>query len=299
MVCDADTYYCLNAIPYLGKGTVDLQKGVGLGEYFTLELVSPFRRAGLTVTSDNWFTSLPLARELLKQGMYLVGTIRPKPYLPADLLRQKLDIGQSMVVYNHEDKATLLVQRVNPTKRIQLLSTLHHNPNVVERQKTEVHMYYNATKGGVDTFDQLCSLMSCSRKTRRWPLCVFYGILNLVFNNAYIVFAHRPENQKTTRRQFGLDLAMELARPHAHMRLQQSRYLPREVVTIIHSVFSIPEPTSSVDTPQTKSDKRQRCYLCPSSGTAKTKLLCVQCQKSVCNKHITLVCSSCLEIVSI
>ena len=137
------------------------------------------------------------------------------------------------------------------------------------------------------------------QKDKEVTLVCFYGILNLVFNNAYIIFAHRPENQKTTRRQFGLDLAMELARLHAHMRLQQSRYLPREVVTIIHSVFSIPEPTSSVDTPQTKSDKRQRCYLCPSSGTARTKVLCVQCQKSICNKHTTFVCSSCLEIVSI
>ena len=87
MACDADTYYCLNAIPYLGKGTADLPKGVGLGDYFTQELVLPFRRAGLTVTCDNWFTSLPLARALLEQGMYLVGTIRPKPYLPQDLLR--------------------------------------------------------------------------------------------------------------------------------------------------------------------------------------------------------------------
>ena len=118
MVGDADTYYCLNAMPYLGKGTTVLDRAVSLGEYVTMELVSPFRRAGVTVTCDNWFTSLPLAKALLNQGMYMVGTIRPKFYLLAELLQQKLEIGQSMAMYSHSNKATILVQRVNPTKRI-------------------------------------------------------------------------------------------------------------------------------------------------------------------------------------
>ena len=103
-------------------------------------------------------------------------------------------------------------------------------------------MFYNATKGGVDTFDWMCSQQSCSRKTRRWPLCVFYGMVNIAVNNSYIIASHRPENKKLSRRKFGTDLAMSLCRPHANVRLQQAKYLPREVVSSILSVFDLPDP---------------------------------------------------------
>ncbi|XP_066938372.1 piggyBac transposable element-derived protein 4-like [Macrobrachium rosenbergii] len=297
MACDADTLYTCNAIPYLGKGSCDMKKGVTLGEHFTMELVAPFKRSGHTVTCDNWFTSLPLARSLSKDGMHLVGTIRPKPYLPSQLVNHKVEVGESVAVFNYKDQITLLNQRVSSTKRIMILSTLHHNPSIVEKKKTQLHMFYNATKGGVDAFDQLCLLMSCSRKTRRWPLCLFYGAINIVFNNAYIIYAHRPENKGIARRQFAMDLAVELCRPYAGNRLLWARYLPRDVVSLIRSVFDLPEDAAAAaeEEPRAKSEKWKRCYLCPSSGTARTKVLCRTCHKSVCTNHTNQLCSMCYK----
>lgn len=183
-----------------------------LGEYFTLELTRPFRKTGRIVTTDNWFTSLPLAKGLLQFGMHLVGTIRPKPYTPSVMLTTPLELGECVASYNYEDKVTLLCQRVKPTKRIQILSTVHHNPTVIENQNSHIHMFYNATKGGVDTFDQICSALTCSRKTRRWPVCVFYGILNIVVNNSFFIHQNLPGNKLYNRREFSVDLAMDLAR---------------------------------------------------------------------------------------
>lgn len=37
-------------------------------------------------------------------------------------------------------------------------------------------VYYNQTKGGTDTFDAMCSTMSCSNKSNRWPITMVYGI---------------------------------------------------------------------------------------------------------------------------
>lgn len=56
--------------------------------------------------------------------------------------------------------------------------------------KPEIVMYYNQNKGGVDTFDQMCSSMSCSRNTNRWPMTMFYGILNMAFVNSYVIYCH-------------------------------------------------------------------------------------------------------------
>ena len=291
MACDADTFYMCNAIPYLGKGTAPTT--MALGEFFTTELTRPFRKSGRVVTTDNWFTSLPLAKCLRRSGMHLVGTIRPKPYLPQVMLTTPLELGQCVATYNYEDKVTLLCQRVKSTKRIQILSTVHHNPTVIENQKSHIHMYYNSTKGGVDTFDQICSALNCSRKTRRWPLCVFYGILNIVVNNSFFVHQNLPGNQLYNRRQYSIQLAMELARGRALQRLANKRYLPRDVTSLICSVFEVQEPEEEPqDTPK-RSEKRQRCPICPSSSNVRTKLICVKCHRPVCGNHVTYVCENC------
>ncbi|XP_068240220.1 LOW QUALITY PROTEIN: piggyBac transposable element-derived protein 4-like, partial [Palaemon carinicauda] len=288
MACNADTFYMCNAIPYLGKGTTNTS--TPLGEYFTLELTRPFRKAGRIVTTDNWFTSLPLAKALRERGMHLVGTIRPKTYLPTVLLSTPMELGESVATYNYKDKVTVLCQRVKPTKRIQILSTVHHNPTVIEDHKSHMHMFYNATKGGVDTFDQICSALTCSRKTRRWPVCVFYGIINLVMNNSFFLHQNLPDNTLYNRRQFPAELAMELARDAALSRLANKRYLPRDLTYLICSVFAVQEPEDeSPDTPK-RSEKRNRCPLCPSSSNVRTKFLCGKCHKPVCNSHVNYTC---------
>ncbi|CAL4241661.1 unnamed protein product, partial [Meganyctiphanes norvegica] len=106
MVCDADTLYCLHAIPYLGKGSVEnLPRGVNQGEFITMKLLEDLLDPGRVVCLDNWFTSLSLAKSLLAKNMHLVGTIRPKPYLPTQsILDLKLGLKESVAVYNHKDK---------------------------------------------------------------------------------------------------------------------------------------------------------------------------------------------------
>lgn len=47
-------------IPYLGKDTNS--GGQPSGEYFVKELTSTIYRTNRNVTTDNWFTSVPLAK---------------------------------------------------------------------------------------------------------------------------------------------------------------------------------------------------------------------------------------------
>lgn len=61
-------------------------------------------------------------------------------------------------------------------KMVLLMSSLHTQPTLGATGKPEVIEYHNATKGGVDPFDWMCAPYSCGRKTKRWPLCMFYGI---------------------------------------------------------------------------------------------------------------------------
>ncbi|XP_072392144.1 uncharacterized protein [Diabrotica undecimpunctata] len=64
-------------------------------------------------------------------------------------------------------------------KCVLLISSMHSLDEVdIVTKKTEIILFYNSTKGGVDTFDQMCHVKTVARKTRRWPLRVFYGMLD-------------------------------------------------------------------------------------------------------------------------
>ena len=133
-----------------------------------MKLLEELIDQGRVVCLDNWFTSLPLAMRLLAKKMHLVGTIRPKPYLPTQsILDLKLGLKESIAVYNHKDKVNVVYKKVKTSKHVAVLTTVHNSFCVVENTKTEAHMYYNASKGGIDAFDMMCAASSTNRKTRR------------------------------------------------------------------------------------------------------------------------------------
>lgn len=76
MMCDNSTKYMLNAIPYLGKGTVTNNQPVA--DYFVQKLVGPtISGSNRNVTMDNWFSNIPLAKHLLEEcKITMVGTIK-------------------------------------------------------------------------------------------------------------------------------------------------------------------------------------------------------------------------------
>ena len=55
-------------------------------------------------------------------------------------------------------------------KAIIMLSTMHHEEAIDEgssKKKPKIIQYYNGTKAGLDTFDQLIRTYSCNRQTKR------------------------------------------------------------------------------------------------------------------------------------
>ena len=242
MVCDSDSQYCLNAIPYIGIGSVPpAYQHLLQGEYFTMELLRPhLLQPGRVVCADNWFTSYQLARSLQRESMHLVGTILKKPQLPCQyILDCKVPLKQNLAIYNHTDRINVVFKRVKPKKVLGVITTIHNVFSNVEDNKTEANMFYNASKGGVDSFDQMCAHNDIGRKTRRWPLCIFYGLLNIVMTNAWVIFTSRPANRLKSRHDFSQDLAYNLARPHARQRYRKSQLFRRELRDQIRLLFKL------------------------------------------------------------
>ena len=123
--------------------------------------------------------------------MHLVGTIRiNKPYVPSKTFIKalKLSKGDTLILHHHRRRMSLIVKKVRAAKFVGVLSTLHNNLHVVEKTKTEAHMFYNAGKGGTDAFDQRCAVTSCKRKSRRWSMAMFFQTVNIAMNNAFILY---------------------------------------------------------------------------------------------------------------
>lgn len=102
MMCDSGTRYIIDAMPYLGKGT-NIER-VPLGKYVVKELARSIYGSNRNVTTDNWFTSIPLAKHLLQQSykLRIVGTLRTnKREIPEEMKNsQGRAIGTSMFCYD-------------------------------------------------------------------------------------------------------------------------------------------------------------------------------------------------------
>ena len=169
MANDSDSFYCLNAFPYLGKKNAPrLEVGENQGQHFTLQLLEDLKESGRTICLDNWFTSINLTKALQQCDMHLVGTIRTKPQLPQKEFLKSLPLEkkESFAIFNHTEKINVVYKKVKASKYVPIVTTLHNKFTDVEQKKTEAHMFYNASKGGTDAFDMMCAASSTSRKKK-------------------------------------------------------------------------------------------------------------------------------------
>ena len=99
-----------------------------------------------------------------------------------------------------------------------MLSTMHSQPEVDEglaNKKPMVVLFYNSTKSGVDIVNRMVRTYSCKRMTRRWPVTLFYNMIDVRAVNAFIIWlALNGENSSANirkRRAFQIQLGKELA----------------------------------------------------------------------------------------
>ncbi|XP_066956305.1 piggyBac transposable element-derived protein 4-like [Macrobrachium rosenbergii] len=129
-----------------------------------------------------------------------------KPHTPQVMTDKKV-IPKGCTAFVCDQALTMLSYHPDKkkTKFVQLMSDMHDKPVIEANGKPEMVICYNKTKGAVNAFDQMCARYSCSRKTRQWPICVFYGMLNAATINAWIIYKRMQKDRGQSvmeRRQF-------------------------------------------------------------------------------------------------
>ncbi|GBP18055.1 AN1-type zinc finger protein 4 [Eumeta japonica] len=100
-----------------------------------------------------------------------------------------------------------------------MISSMHH---IESKDSTkgipEIISFYNSSKGGVDSLNEKCAKYSCARRSRRWPLVIFYRILDIAAADSFILSNYDSAN----RLMFMKILGKSLVTPHLERRDEAS-----------------------------------------------------------------------------
>ncbi|XP_039967492.1 uncharacterized protein LOC120779364, partial [Bactrocera tryoni] len=114
---------------------------------------------------------------------------------------------------------------------------MHNDADIADSGKPEIIEYYNRTKGGVNRMDQMFAEYPTQRQIKRWPLAMFFNMLDITALAAYIVYDLNnpmlPWRTHNKRKQILRSLAEALCMPIIEARAinrQVTRNFPTKML---------------------------------------------------------------------
>ncbi|XP_045455088.1 piggyBac transposable element-derived protein 4-like [Melitaea cinxia] len=289
---DAQTYYSLKMEIYAGEQPDGPYKVSNKPHDIVDRIVQPISQTGRNVTMDNWFTSHPTFEYLLKNHkLTAVGTMKRNKACIPPKFQEKRDVNTTL--FGFQKDMTILSYIPKRNKNVFMLSSYHHDCEIDletgDQQKPAIITFYNQTKSGVDNVDKLIRTYDVSRNSKRWPLTIFFWILNTAGINAKIVHMLKNPGAIASRRQFIKKLGIALTAPHQAERLNNMRLSTTLRKRIGSHIGEPSEPTPK----RPDSYIKKRCYLCPSKKNRKSKYTCASCTSHICLEHANFICENC------
>lgn len=296
---DARTQFLYNAYIYSGRdcygqGLSPSEKKLSKPTQSVLRLVKPIEGSRRNVTGDNWFSSIELADELKKRSLTYVGTMKKNKTEIPEEFKPNAERNVSSSIYGFTNDLTLMSYVPKQKKAVIMISSMHHSQyDDPHTEKPEIIEFYNHTKGGVDGLDFKCANYSSNRRTKRWPMAVFYTIVDVASGvNAFVIHqSFRDTSKKITRMDFMKDLAASLVHPHMRRRLEKGR-LDKDLRFSIRRILGIldeREPGQHLDV----LEKRKTCAFCPPKKKRQTRFPCKKCGVPICLECTKKVCVRC------
>ena len=118
-------------------------------------------------------------------------------------------------------------------------------------EKSDMQIYHNQTKAGVDVVDEMCKAYSTRTKVQRWPVVHLQNMLDVTAINVFTIFNLSHPRWSTVadckrRRHFIQHLATELAKEQMMLRLQDSIGLLSETVVLMSKATGQRSPRQAV-----------------------------------------------------
>lgn len=296
---DARMFYTHNIEIYAGKQPNGPYQMNNDAQSVVTRLLRHCSGTGRNVTTDNYFTSVPLANDLRhNHRLTLVGTLRKnkREIPPIFLDTKRRHTYSSMFAWGVDPNKCLLTSYVpKKNKNVLMLSTFHEDddidPESREQMKPSVITFYNLTKGAVDVVDRMKAEYSVTRVSNRWPLTIFCTLLNIAGINSQIIYFSNTNN-KVLRRLYLTDLAKQLSKPHIIRRSKVTSLsipLRQKMKNILGHEASAPT------TAEQQREVKPRCSFCPKRKNRFTKYCCDTCTKPICKEHTAKAVLMCTD----
>ena len=288
----------MNGLPYLGKGSIVVGNET-IPEYSFRVVTTPIHGTNRTVACDNWFMSIPLVQNMARPpyNMTMTGTLRKnKRQIPADM--KVASKKPPFAKFCHTSDLTLVFYTPKKNKLVILLSSYEHSTESTDNKPNVIH-HYNKTKGGTDCFDQLCHAYSVTRRTTRWPVRIFYGMLDQAIVNARILFACKLRATNNDAKNTAISclekIASHLMEPHLRKRYEVQT-LRRDLKISIAGILGIDNTEQNRRFRRVKFPRRIRCSQCARKSDKKTNEGCANCKRAICKTHRFIFCKTCIGL---
>ncbi|XP_066258797.1 piggyBac transposable element-derived protein 4-like [Euwallacea similis] len=168
-----DKGYTWNMSIYVGKDNTE-DRTQSASQNVTMKLIEELLNEGRTLFVDNFYTSMPLAYQLLAQKTHLIGTLRAnRKYISPAVKDAKLAKNQ-IIAKETPDGVTILKWR--DQRDVRMLTTCHSGSETVvtrnkhgkEKIKPKCIVDYDHGKFLVDVSDQLASYNTALRRCSKW-----------------------------------------------------------------------------------------------------------------------------------
>lgn len=200
---------------YCGKEK-ELSTGISVPTKVVLQLSEKLLDKGRTLYTDNYYTSVTLAHELLKHNTHLVGTLRSnRKHNCKEVVQGKLEAGD---VIARQSNTGVVMLKWKDKKDVLMLSTKHNASLETIRQKgkevtkPKMIIEYNKGKCFVDVSDQKKSYSAPLRRGIKWyrKLAVEL-ILGATIINAHYIYREVVQ-KKISVTEFREEVATKLLR---------------------------------------------------------------------------------------
>ncbi|XP_068193512.1 piggyBac transposable element-derived protein 4-like [Antennarius striatus] len=210
IVCDSQTGYCYNMLPYVGQPSPlpDI----------VFSLLDRLTEQGYTVFMDNFYNSVQLCEQLFKRKTNVCGTLRKNRGEP-QIIREpsNTDLGEEGKVVQTNGRG--LVLACQDERLVRRITTCHNDGmqrvevwqkgqrDKVAQLKPGCVVEYNSCMNGVDKLDQNIAYYPFIRKTQNWTKKFVAYLFQICVYNAYVLFRSRNPGINKTHLEFMKDIA--------------------------------------------------------------------------------------------
>lgn len=294
-------FYATNLEVYVGKQPDGPYKVSNSCSDVVRRLVEPVIGTNRNITCDNWFSSVPLIIQLREElKLTMIATLRKnKREVPPNFLPDSQREVHSSI-FGFQKNCTLVSYVPKKNKSVLMISSMHDNTAIDEttgeQKKPVIITDYNDTKYGVDILDKMCRQYDVSRNSKRWPLTLFFHILNVGAVNAMIIYKSNNDIPFVNRLKFLKEVSFALLKPQIEHRISLEM-IPRHIKTRGRLLLQLGNEEAhqpAQPTPQ-RTAVQGRCYLCGRARNKTTRKSCFKCNKWACLDHLKSVCVECVD----